>query len=400
MALWRPLFEGLAEGVRSAAKSSAGGVGCLLQRSSVLAFRAILLRHGHIFSTPQLVAVLEQTLIPAIQTGCENDISPVVRITSESPSVSSIDFLVEPLPLPPPPDDESLLAFKSLHRTPNREIGPAELMMEASFSDMRHGGNGDLRKAYALAKRDSEGPLSADQPFPDSWVATTAPVALGLLTDIVTELVVPRGQEGMESAWPLIASHYTAWCVGKAHYSTVPVCTRPPCEALVRVACREVHRLTSRLSGSAPMSKAAVASPQVWAPVITTLFSDLIALNVEREETTQTELARSKRRALLKKKEEDSDEDSLDEDEDEDSIVTPYGRGKLVKRRINHFRRPRTGADLKVVTSVVKLEFGATLFLPVVDGPISPRTSVDGIPIEVSGTSRACRCCLGLFHSH
>lgn len=112
MVLWRTLLEGLAAGVRSTLPSNAGGVGCLVQRGSILALRSILLRHGHMFSTDQWVAILEQTILPAIQAAAESDGSPVVAITSESPSVSSVDFLADPQDLPPPHDDEGLRKFE------------------------------------------------------------------------------------------------------------------------------------------------------------------------------------------------------------------------------------------------------------------------------------------------
>lgn len=115
MVLWRHLLQGLVEGVRSTARSTAGGVGCLVQRGSLLALRAILLRHGDQFSTTQWAAILEQTILPAIRAGAENDFSPVVGIISESPSVSSVDFLVEAPPLPPPVDDMGLLKFDALN---------------------------------------------------------------------------------------------------------------------------------------------------------------------------------------------------------------------------------------------------------------------------------------------
>jgi hypothetical protein len=36
---------------------------------------------------------------------------------------------------------------------PKRALGPAELLLEASFTDMRHGGDGDLTQAYKFAKK-------------------------------------------------------------------------------------------------------------------------------------------------------------------------------------------------------------------------------------------------------
>ena len=136
LVLWRPLFQGLADGIRSSARTSASGVGCLVQRGSVLTFRAILLRHGNLFSSVQLSAILRETILPAIQFAVERDQSHVITLTSESPSISSIDFLVSPPPLPPSHDDPDLQRFGSVNATPNRTVGLAELLLEASFTDV------------------------------------------------------------------------------------------------------------------------------------------------------------------------------------------------------------------------------------------------------------------------
>jgi brefeldin A-inhibited guanine nucleotide-exchange protein len=117
MVLWRPIFEGLADGIRCTARSQAGGVGNLVQRGSILALRAILLRHGSLFTMNQLSVVLQQTILPSMQRAVESDHSPVVSITSESPTVSSLDFLTDAMPLPPPPNDPGLMKFQEVALT-------------------------------------------------------------------------------------------------------------------------------------------------------------------------------------------------------------------------------------------------------------------------------------------
>jgi hypothetical protein len=132
-------------------------MGCLVQRGSVLALRAILLRHGHSFSTAQWAVILKETLLPCIQDAAENDTSPVTLITSESPSVSSLEFVVESQPLPPAEDDKGLRKFAKLagdeESAPMRPLGKAELLVEASFADMRHRGDGNLSQAYKLVQK-------------------------------------------------------------------------------------------------------------------------------------------------------------------------------------------------------------------------------------------------------
>lgn len=39
------------------------------------------------------------------------------------------------------------------YSAPKRGFGKAELLVEASFTDMRHGGDGNLDQAYKFAKR-------------------------------------------------------------------------------------------------------------------------------------------------------------------------------------------------------------------------------------------------------
>ena len=101
-----------------------------------------------------------------------------------------------------------------LHSAPTRPLGTAELLVEASFADLRHGGDGDLSKAHGLAKKDQEGKKEAEQPFPESWVATTAPVALGMLTDIFSEIIIEKGQDGRDILWPIILEQLQRWSAG------------------------------------------------------------------------------------------------------------------------------------------------------------------------------------------
>jgi len=417
MVLWRPLLEGLAEGIRSTAKSSAGGVGCLIQRGSALALRAILLRQGHLFSTDQWVAMLEQTIIPSIQAGAESDRSPVINITSESPAVSNIDFLVDSLPLPPTADDVSLLRFEaSLASTPNRSLGKAELMLEASFTDLRHGGDGDLRRAYILAKKaETTAPKINEQPFPDSWLATTAPIGLGLLTDIGSEIALNKGAEGRQKLMPIIFRQYKLWCLGQEPSLTedsIPLdevsILWTPCEAVVRTSCREVHRFSLRLAEWLPAlgKKDAID----WASLALTLYSDLLAQSVDIEDAARHNLLQLKKKAYVDRIQSDSDEeDDLGGKEDNDygAIHTPFGRGRILRMRKDSYPAVGDQAGMELVMNVITLDFGATLFSPAsgsaqhladdeIAKPINkepssevgqvPEKAENGIPNEVNGT--------------
>ncbi|GKY96543.1 hypothetical protein MPSEU_000613900 [Mayamaea pseudoterrestris] len=404
MVLWRPLYEGLAAGIRSSSKSTAGGVGCLLQRSSVMALRSIMLRHGNQFTTDQLQAILEQSILPAIQVGAELDKSPVIRILSESPAVSSIDFLVEAPHIPPPPNDISILSFRTLHPPLKRSIGPAELMLEASFADLRHGGDGDLRKAFALAKKSGQ-PSTLEQPFPDSWIVTTAPLALGLLTDVITEICIWRGSKGREKIWPLIVEQFEAWCIhsNEKRYGNIQW---RPCEALVRISCREIRRCLIRLSSWVQERDNAEAS--FWASTVLSMFSRVLSRSLETEEATMKYLIRAKTNAMSRGKVEELDQsDQSNTPAAAGRVNTPFGKGTVLETKTAIFNHMSNGLSPKgksespkqrfkirdyfgnqqaieelsggtfVTTSVIELDFGATLYQPVGISADKKR-SVDG----------------------
>lgn len=121
MVLWRPIFDGLAKGICSTiTPGNSEGVGCIVQRGSVITLRAIFLRHGHRFSSAQWRVIMNQVILPAMQTAIETDTTPVTKIISESPIVSNLDFFSEPLTLPPSNSDEGLLKFAEAAHNCNR----------------------------------------------------------------------------------------------------------------------------------------------------------------------------------------------------------------------------------------------------------------------------------------
>ena len=319
MAIWRPLLDGLASGMCSSVTSNSGGVGCLIQRGSAMALRAILLRHGGMFSVSQWLAILNFVILPAVQIGAETDASPVINISSESPSVSSLDFLGEPLPLPPPCDDEGLNNFAAVmaqsnvmaqsdETSPKRVLGTAELLVEASFADLRHGGDGNLSEAYNLKKKDAENRTIHLQPFPDSWIATTAPIALGMLSDLIYTKFLDLGTGARDVLWPPIGSQLVRWSVGtpKHHVQleaatdveyngdevTVDVEEWQPSEALVRIGCKEWSRVFCRVLDAVPELDKTDA--QTWLPTLSLSLNDALVKNIELEEKIREEIVESK----------------------------------------------------------------------------------------------------------
>jgi hypothetical protein len=110
MVLWRPIFDGLLRGIQYNSSGTSQGVGCLLQRGSLMTLRSILLSHGQRFSIQQWKCILE-SITAGLQVSARLDSSPVSIIVSESPSVTKIDFLSAPLPSLPSFEDKGLQEF-------------------------------------------------------------------------------------------------------------------------------------------------------------------------------------------------------------------------------------------------------------------------------------------------
>ena len=291
-------------------------------------------------------------------------------------------------------------------------------MLEASFTDMRHGGDGDLSRAYILAQKVSrvtsrllkpsyESKLTCstlcisepkdqtstarDQPFPDSWIATTAPLALGLLTDITSEILLPLGAEGRERLWPLIARQFLVWCVGRpfGDKQTEQDGVWWPCEALVRVACNEIQRLPERVTVSFP---GLYQFERVgWTSMFLTMFANALTRTVQHEKKLERDLfrARNKSRESVLSSESDSVLPQVSEDSDlgpppkpesqaidsevslvgevilDTEVSTPYGKGRIVENRKDCYENNASGKKYTHVSvNVIDLDFGAKLYRP------------------------------------
>ena len=245
-----------------------------------------------------------------------------------------------------------------------------------------------MRKAHLLAKRTDDDVKGTEQPFPDSWLATTAPIALGFLTDIASEFVVYRERAGREKLWPLIANQYKLWCVGRGGDESV---SWSLCEALVRVACRELFRLQRRVFVGAEFRELANIDLHNWATLMLSFFSALLAQSVDIEIDARNNLLELKEKASFDRKERDDDADL-----DFEVVQTPFGRGRLVNRRRKDYY---PGFDIAV--NVVELDFGAVLYQPL---PNVNATTGNGngsrITSEVDGKCRIALESLGCLFFH
>ena len=245
-----------------------------------------------------------------------------------------------------------------------------------------------------------------EQPFPDSWIATTAPIALGLLTDIASEVLLKYGADARERLLPFIVRQFLVWCIGrpldfddKHTSSSWRLDVWWPCEALVRVACNEMYRLPHRISEALPgldqMERIA------WTKTLLTMFSAALSKSVTHEKTIQKDLFETKARVYIvsgSKEDESTDKESnevhLKQEKQAEPIVetivlTPYGKGHLVETRKDSYS-VSDGQNLKGVTmNVINLDSGATLYRPAPDSASAEANASDTTNMSRSDLEKA-----------
>lgn len=132
------------------------------------------------------------------------------------------------------------------------------------------------------------GNTDGEQPFPDSWIATTAPVALGTVTDLASEIFLTRGPEGASKLWPLVGSLVQLWCNGTESWQ--------PCEALVRVACQESDRLSRRIPNKLKSLEKEEAA--VWCNALMLFFRETLSQSIDIEQSVKEKLVEEKAKAF------------------------------------------------------------------------------------------------------
>lgn len=221
---------------------------------------------------------------------------------------------------------------------------------------------------FYFRKDDDEGETS-DHPFPDSWIATTAGVALGMLIDIVSEVIFKLGTEGRERLWPIISEHLQHWIIGYRMPDISKIYDEDdekndemsglthsddgedpwqPCEALVRISCMELCRLAHCLAKVEP----ALSEDELrqWWKVLSASISSILKLNVDMQETIHASMIKCKLYALKQRQAE---------------YATPYGSGSLLQKR-----QPSDSDSISAngpVIKVIKLNWGATLYEPIIE---------------------------------
>jgi hypothetical protein len=231
-------------------------------------------------------------------------------------------------------------------------------------------------------------------------LATTAPVAMGLLTDLVSEFVVYRGEDGRDTLWPLIKEQYVLWCVGRQQKiwqdsmgenseAKQAALSWFPCEALVRIAARDIYRLAQRLFADSGFKDICKSDQLSWSSLVLGLLSDVLSVNSQIEDAARGNLLELKhKQSTIDRKQLDLDFDDLTSDDA--TVDTPFGKGRVTSvNKVSYVGQPGSGASRMCLTvQVVDLEFGGILYQPVIEGSTSGKGELvsDPIPLEVTGT--------------
>jgi hypothetical protein len=228
-------------------------------------------------------------------------------------------------------------------------------------------------------KSSSDDSKVIEQAFPDSWVVTTAPLALGLIADLFTEIVVYRLAEGHEILWPLISEQFRRWVVGRVEAldksdESASNGSWFPCEAVVRIACTALNRMTTRIFACNAFGNLSMEDRSLWASSLVVLFSNVLIGSVQIEKTAKANLL------ALKK------ELQLDMTNDDESVLdTPYGAGRVISVRNDLYTDPISQLTKVIPMNIIELDFGAILYQPLSGQPTQTDTSQRGIPFEVDG---------------
>lgn len=215
-----------------------------------------------------------------------------------------------------------------------------------------------------------------DEPFPDSWVATTGPIALSMLTDFFCMIVMRYNVDDARKMWPIVMGQMQQWAVGCPLTSENDSTAWSPCEALVRIGCKEISRLSETLITLLPrMEKSEV---KLWLNALCKNLGDTLSYSAELEGKLYAEY---KRVAYVKMGQEPPEEEPFEEEnlvplvpvtkveKSPISVSTPYGDGVIIHQRVDKYLTSSIEID------VVRLDSGATLYGP----KVVSETQVDAI---------------------
>ncbi len=227
-----------------------------------------------------------------------------------------------------------------------------------------------------------------------------------MITDIVTEILLERGAESREVIWPLLSQQLQLWIIGHSSHATMDksavsngnspalASSWQPCESLIRVACRELHRFSQRLLKAMPaLGKDEIAA---WSTLFAKDMASTLSSVVVIETGITEELLRLKLESIGISRDDEEEEEPIDKAEEGEStmntiVETPFGAGKIIEQRTDTYSNGG-GGSIAVTTDVVQLASGATLYRPSSPGSMKfqeARAAENGV--SANGTHKEAR---------
>ena len=200
-----------------------------------------------------------------------------------------------------------------------------------------------------------------------------------MLTDILSENLLGAGYIGRTKLWPIIRDLYQNWAIGptlspldetafnqKLMHSSESddILHSLPCEALVRIGCKEISRVA--ISLSKPLSWVDTVEGQQWWNQISSDLSSLISQNITLERNICDKLIKAKQNALGLKINHTSDQkeidlNDLDRRKESGFVNTIYGPGTLISRKQDNLESEVANSQ-NPLTHKIYLEWGGTLY--------------------------------------
>jgi hypothetical protein len=202
-----------------------------------------------------------------------------------------------------------------------------------------------------------------EEPFPDSWVATTGPIALGMLTDFFCMIILRYDLHDARKMWPIVMGQMQRWAVGCPLTIEDRSAAWNPSEALVRIGCKEISRLSETLITLLPRMKDSDA--KTWLNVLCKNLGDTLTYSIELEGNLHSDfnnLIVGNGNNFKNDNEQTTVHSGIDistSPQQDIGISTPYGNGIILNQRIDEHPYSQV-----VKMDIVRLDFGAILYGP------------------------------------
>ena len=194
-----------------------------------------------------------------------------------------------------------------------------------------------------------------------------------MLTDFFCMIVMRYELDDARKMWPIIMGQMQQWAVGCPLTVENNSTQWSPCEALVRIGCKEISRLSETLITLLPKMENSESDVKIWLNVLCKNLGDTLAYSIELEGKLYYEFQRiaggkgettehDEEKAVVSSVAEDREEDvklTLSEDTQQNRVSTPYGDGEAVHKRVDVH-----SSSESVEIDVVRLDSGATLYGP------------------------------------